>query len=146
MPSRFWTMEGELRPGSGCFPITPFSWNGLKIFQSLGNGCSALRWFPNGLSNYRYVLFYIVSKEREENRTWSPRFQELSVYKVWPLITWVYKLMIYFPDYSSNQIPERTYMYIILTSFRYEKVKEKVKNERNNRALQNPDNDRMVYF
>ena len=38
-------------------------------------------------------------------------------------------------------------MYIILATFGYEEVKEMVKNARNNRALQNPDNDeRMVYI
>ena len=52
--------------------------------------------------------------------------------------------MKYYSYYNWNQLSERTY--IIISTFRYEEVKEMVKNARNNRAFKSPNNEMMVYI
>ena len=53
----------------------------------------------------------------------------------------------YFPDYKPNQMPERRFMYSILTTFRFDEVSAMVKNARDNRALQNSaDDDILVHI
>ena len=76
-----------------------------------------------------------------------PRFKELSVFKVWPLVTEVNYLMLYFPDYKSNQMTERSFMYSILSTFRLNEIKSMIKNSRDIRAIQNLSNDdRFVHI
>ena len=55
--------------------------------------------------------------------------------------------MLFFPDYKPNQLPERNYTYSILATFRLKEVKSMIKNARDNRAIQNPNNDsRLVHI
>ena len=63
------------------------------------------------------------------------------------MIKEVADIMIYFPDYSDKQMPDRDYMYSILATTRYEKLKDIVDNSRKQRAKDNilPD-DEFVYI
>ena len=76
-----------------------------------------------------------------------PRYSELSVEEIWPMIKEVADIMVYFPDYSGKQMPDRDYMYSILATTRYEQLKEIVDNSRKQRAKDNilPD-DEFVYI
>ena len=47
-----------------------------------------------------------------------PRYNELSVERIWPLVQVAEDLNSYFPDYSSHQFPDRKFMYTILGTFR----------------------------
>ena len=66
-----------------------------------------------------------------------PHYPELSVGEIWPLIQDVSDILIYFPDYTDKQKPDRDYMYSILASTRYEILKNVVENARKNRAKEN---------
>ena len=66
-----------------------------------------------------------------------PRYAELSVLEIWSLIKDVEELMIYFPDYSEMQTPDRDYMFSVLATTRYEELKRIVKNARKQRAKEN---------
>ena len=68
-----------------------------------------------------------------------PRYNELKVSNVWPLMNDTDDLMDYFPDYDQKQLPDRRFMYSILATFRYDELNGMVNGARKNRAL-NEDN------
>ena len=75
-----------------------------------------------------------------------PKFRELAVEKIWPMIKEVPDLIIYFPDYKANQKPERKYMFQLLATLRYEEINRMLTNARKNRALQEEaDNNEFVF-
>ena len=43
-----------------------------------------------------------------------PKYAELSVAKIWPLIKEIDYLLQYFPDYLPKQIPDRDHMFTVL--------------------------------
>ena len=45
-----------------------------------------------------------------------PRYDELKVENVWPLIKQNDDIMVYFPDISLKELPDRRFMYSILTT------------------------------
>ena len=76
-----------------------------------------------------------------------PRFKELSVENIWPLVKDAEDLNEYFPDYNPNQLPERSYMFSIWATLRYEELKIMVENARRNRALEVKDEgNELVYI
>ena len=72
-----------------------------------------------------------------------PRYNELKVSNVWPLVSDAEDLMIYFPDYDHKQLPDRRFMYSILATLRYDELKGMVDGARKNRSLneENQDDD-----
>ena len=64
-----------------------------------------------------------------------PKYNELKVGKVWPLVKEAEDLMEYFSDYGPKQLPDRRFMYSILATLRYNELKEMVDGARKNRAL-----------
>ena len=48
-----------------------------------------------------------------------PRYAELRVENVWPLVKEIDEFMNYFPDCSQKQFPDRKFMYTILTTLRF---------------------------
>ena len=42
-----------------------------------------------------------------------PKYSELSIERIWPLVQATEDLNLYFPDYSSHQYPYRKFMYAI---------------------------------
>ena len=49
--------------------------------------------------------------------------------------------MQYFPHYKANQLPSRKFMFNILATFRFEEIKNMIKNARKNRSAKTPDNE-----
>jgi hypothetical protein len=43
-----------------------------------------------------------------------PKYAELAVSKVWPLVKEVPELMMFFPNFETNQLPEKEFMWTIL--------------------------------
>ena len=75
-----------------------------------------------------------------------PRFKELSVENIWPLVKVAGDLNEYFLDYKSNQLLERSFMFSIWATLRYDAIKTMVENARRNRALEVQDKgDELVY-
>ena len=85
-------------------------------------------------------------KKRNLIELYIPRFREIAIEKIWPMIKDVQDLMVYFPDYKDNQMPDRNYMFQILTTMRYEQVSNMLMNARKNRALQEKVDDNELVF
>ena len=76
-----------------------------------------------------------------------PRYNELKVINIWPLVREVNELMSYFPDYEQKQLPDRKFMFSILGTLRPDELKAMVEGARKSRALkeEKPDDD-FVYI
>ena len=64
-----------------------------------------------------------------------PKYKELSVSYLWPLVSEVPELIQYFPKIQPNQIPARYYMNSILVTFRNVEFKTILQNTMKNRSL-----------
>ena len=53
-------------------------------------------------------------KQKDISTLEVPRYEELSVPKIWKLVKETEDIYQYFPDYSSKQVPDREYMFAIL--------------------------------
>ena len=62
-----------------------------------------------------------------------PRYKELSTSKVFALVFEVPELMIYFPDLEQNELPDSTFMWKILSTFREDAVKSLIEEARKSR-------------
>ena len=60
-----------------------------------------------------------------------PRYWELRVQNIWPLVKEISELKFYFLDYSEKQLPDRKFMF---TVFATSKLKGLIAQERKNRA------------
>ena len=56
-----------------------------------------------------------------------PRFHELNVKDIWELVKEVDELLQYFPDYPDGQLPERDFLFTILSTVRPEGLKQIIK-------------------
>ena len=72
-----------------------------------------------------------------------PRYNELKVSNVWPIVSDAEDLMIYFPNYDHKQLPDRRFMYSILATLRYDELKGMFDGTRKNWSLneENKDDD-----
>ena len=55
-----------------------------------------------------------------------PEYSELGAKNVWPLVKQNQELLCYFPDYKPSQLPEKEYMYAILSTLMPEAVRKLV--------------------
>ena len=76
-----------------------------------------------------------------------PRYKELSVESIWPLVKCAEDLYSHFPDYSANQLPDRRFMYAILGTLRGEVLARMVNDARKQRSVsQNQEANHLVYI
>ena len=75
-----------------------------------------------------------------------PKYAELSVAKIWPLIKETDDLLQYFPDYLPKQIPDRDHMFTVLWTLRYTTIKKIINDARKNRALENNENESQFVY
>ena len=80
-------------------------------------------------------------KQNEVIKIIVPRYEELKVEQVWPLVKEIDDLMLYFPDYGDKQYPDRKFMYSILGTLRFEQLKTMVEGARTNRSITEEEND-----
>ena len=73
-------------------------------------------------------------KRRDVAEIEVPRFQELSVQKMWPLVKEDDELNQYFPNHTNKELRNRDYMFSVLGSLRQETLQRMVANARKNRA------------
>ena len=59
-----------------------------------------------------------------------PKYAELSVAKIWPLIKEIDYLLQYFPDYLPKQIPDRDHMFTVLWTLRYSTMEKMINDAR----------------
>ena len=76
-----------------------------------------------------------------------PRFKELSVSSIWPLVKDASDLLEYFSDYQATKIPDRKYLFAILATFRFDEVKSMIVNARKLRSVSFPnDLNNLIYI
>ena len=74
-----------------------------------------------------------------------PKYSEISVEKLWSFVHECENLKEYFPDLEVGKLPEIDFLMGILSSLRFDEMKELIKEARDNRALTcNNDTDLMV--
>ena len=75
-----------------------------------------------------------------------PRYKELSVDKIWEMISEIDDLMLYFPDYKEKQKPDRHFIFAVLSTLRHDVLKDIVSSARNNRSIENEDREDDFVF
>ena len=75
-----------------------------------------------------------------------PRFKELKAENIWNLIKEAEELKVYFPDLDVHQLPNREYMYSILSTLRNYKVKSMILNVRKNRSIDSKEKENDLVF
>ena len=73
-----------------------------------------------------------------------PFYEELSASKMWGFIKEVPDLMKHFPDYPENVVPDRTYLFTILSTLKGDVLKQLIKNAHKNRAIENEDDNNKL--
>ena len=68
-----------------------------------------------------------------------PRYKELSVDKIWQMISEIDDLMLYFPEYKKKQKPDRHFMLAVFSTLRHDELKEIVSSACNIRSIENED-------
>ena len=74
-----------------------------------------------------------------------PKYQEISVEKLWNMVKEWPDLLDYFPDYEADQLPERNFIVGVLSTKRTTEMKELIKEARAHRSLVNiKEEDQMI--
>ena len=76
-----------------------------------------------------------------------PKYEELSVSKIWLLIKEADDILEYFPDYPNMQLPDRVYMFSIFWTLRFSVIEKIVNDARKNRSIEGKENSgQFVYI
>ena len=71
----------------------------------------------------------------------APKYSELSVEKIWRKVAEIPELKQYFPDLDDGQLPERDFLFSILSTLRRDELKNLIHEARGVRAIANKSND-----
>ena len=75
----------------------------------------------------------------------APRYNELGVKPLWAFIKEVPELLQYFPILEKDELPDRSFMWTILSTLRYDEWKQLIKNTRNARSKSDKvNNDELI--
>ena len=72
-------------------------------------------------------------KLKEAKHVVAPRYKELSVAKLWPYVKEIPEMIQYFPEMKEKELPERDYMWVIISTINPEATMKIVKDARKNR-------------
>ena len=76
-----------------------------------------------------------------------PKYEELSVEKLWAFVQEWPELMEYFPDLEPGKLPERFFIMGILSTLRTGEMKKLIKDARENRSISSrADEDQLVWM
>ena len=70
-----------------------------------------------------------------------PKYKELKVQAIWDLVKDVDEVFSYFPDYTDNQIPERDFLFKILSTIRTDVIRSMIKHSRDARSVKNHEDE-----
>ena len=73
-----------------------------------------------------------------------PKYSGISVKKIWDYVKGCDDLMVYFPDLDEGQLPERKYIFRVLSAQRPIQLTKLVKQAWDNRAIENSSQDDMM--
>ena len=64
-----------------------------------------------------------------------PRYEELTVAKIWDMVKDSDDIMIYFPDFKPGELPERDYLISVISTINQEATKTIVAEAREKRSI-----------
>ena len=74
-----------------------------------------------------------------------PKYRELSTRQIWTYVKGCQGLMIYFPDYTESQLPDREFMFAIISTVYPKSLRELVEKAREKRSLkEDADKDELI--
>ena len=74
-----------------------------------------------------------------------PKFKELSVEYIWPMVKDVPELNKFYPDFKDKKKCDRKYMFQILATMRHDELSSIIRNIKKNRfLLENNDEDETI--
>ena len=85
------------------------------------------------------TLFNRYIKNKQVINFQIPNYPELAVNNVWLLIENSSNLIMYFPDFKPSQLPEKEFMYGVLSTLKPNEVRELVDKSLKNRAPKTQD-------
>ena len=74
----------------------------------------------------------------------TPRYKELSVKIVWGYAKEVEELNQYFPDYNKGELPERDYLWTVISSLMPKETKKLIENAREQRGVSKKNNNELI--
>ena len=63
---------------------------------------------------------------------------------IWDLVKDVDEVFSYFPDYTDNQIPERDFLFKILSTIRTDVIRSMIKQSRDARSVKNHEDELII--
>ena len=85
-------------------------------------------------------------KQKDVTTIEVPRYEELSVSKIWILIKEADDLLQYFPEYSNKQVPDRDFIFSILWTLRFSTMQKMIIDALKKRALENNENENQFFY
>ena len=74
-----------------------------------------------------------------------PKYKELSTRQIWAYVKGCHELMIYFPDYTESQLPDREFMFEIISTVYPKSLWELVGKAKEKRSLkEDADKDELI--
>ena len=89
-------------------------------------------------------LFFVVIQSQAKIIL-VPRYKELGVRPVWALVKEIPKLLLYFPDFQENELPDRAYLRGVLWVLREDGWKQLISQARKARiAAEEEDKEELI--
>ena len=74
-----------------------------------------------------------------------PRYSKLATEKIWAFVKEVPELQSYFPDLQDGELPDREFMWTILSNLKEDTVKELIRDARKKRNVSaEDDNEELI--
>ena len=99
---------------------------------------SAGRWEEG---EFHLILVLQLIKQECAVDLHAPKYNELKVLTLWEYAREIEALYCYFPDYNEKQLPEREYLFKILSTVETDAMKKLIKQARESRSIVNQEND-----
>ena len=87
--------------------------------------------------NIDAIIYFQMLKQKDITIIEVPKYEKLSIAKIWTIVKETDDIFQYFPDYSNKQFPDRDYMFSILWTLRFDTMQKMIENAHKNRELEN---------
>lgn len=74
----------------------------------------------------------------------APKYKELGVKALWSYVKVVEELCKYFPSYSEDEVPERDYLWTVISSIMPRETKTLIQSTREERSVRSQDSEDLV--
>ena len=118
--------------------LPPFDKCPVSFLRSLLSGEKKV----NILNHYRKNR---LSRMRKQSMCGVQKYKELSTRIIWAFVKEIPELMIFFPDYTSKQCPDKDYLFSVLGAVREDQLKELIQETRKKKSVyEEPDINEFI--